>query len=51
MISLEEWLGHWGKLLTNAKNVSDFPVWLQYLPKILFHAINNSGKLIIIDFH
>lgn len=50
VISLEEWLGHWGKLLHDARNVSDFPVWLQYLPKIIYQAINSSGKIMVILF-
>ncbi|XP_075221564.1 uncharacterized protein LOC142324603 [Lycorma delicatula] len=47
VISLEEWLGHWGKLLHNAYNLADFPVWLQYLPKIIYQVINSSGSGVI----
>ncbi|XP_054261800.1 uncharacterized protein LOC128985871 [Macrosteles quadrilineatus] len=46
-VSLEEWLSTWGMLVSKATNLNDFPLWLHYLPKILFQAINKSGSGII----
>ncbi|XP_022197849.2 uncharacterized protein LOC111055015 [Nilaparvata lugens] len=44
IVTIEEWLDVWGNLLQQARNVHDLPVWLQYLPKLIFRAINKSGS-------
>ncbi|KAL1122964.1 hypothetical protein AAG570_003288 [Ranatra chinensis] len=43
-LSVEEWLKHWSRLLAGVKSLQEMPIWLQYLPKILFQAINKSGS-------
>ncbi|KAG8320340.1 uncharacterized protein LOC124352855 [Homalodisca vitripennis] len=43
-IGLEEWFHCWSKLCSTTHSLSDFPVWLQYLPKLFFQAINKSGS-------
>ena len=42
-ISIEEWIDVWGTIVGNAKRMDDFPMWLQYYPKVLFDIINRSG--------
>ncbi|RZF48707.1 hypothetical protein LSTR_LSTR011337 [Laodelphax striatellus] len=44
VVTIEEWLDVWGNLLLDARNVHDLPVWLQYLPKSIFRAINKTGS-------
>lgn len=34
-------------MISGSKNLSDFPVWLQYFVKVLFQVINRSGSGII----
>lgn len=38
------WLHKWAQLISAAKNLNDFPVWLQYFGKLLFQVINRSGR-------
>ena len=42
-ISIDEWIDVWGTIVGNAKRMDDFPMWLQYYPKVLFDIINRSG--------
>ncbi|XP_022901293.1 uncharacterized protein [Onthophagus taurus] len=46
-ITQDGWLYKWGCLILGCRNLSDFPVWLQYFVKILFQIINKSGNGII----
>ncbi|KAF5303887.1 hypothetical protein FQR65_LT08081 [Abscondita terminalis] len=46
-ITREGWLHKWAQLVSTSKNLTDFPIWLQYLVKILFQVINRSGSGII----
>lgn len=46
-ITREGWLHKWAQLVSSSKNLTDFPIWLQYLVKILFQVINRSGSGII----
>jgi hypothetical protein len=43
-ISMEEWIDVWGTVVGKAKRMDDFPMWLQYYPKVLFDIINRSGN-------
>jgi len=43
-VSIEEWIDVWGILVGKAKKMDDFPMWLQYYPKVLFDVINRSGN-------
>ena len=43
-ISMEEWIDVWGNVVGKAKRMDDFPMWLQYYPKVLFDIINRSGR-------
>ena len=40
---MEEWIDVWGTIVGKAKRMDDFPMWLQYYPKVLFDIINRSG--------
>ncbi len=42
-ITMEEWIDVWGTIVGKAKRMDDFPMWLQYYPKVLFDIINRSG--------
>jgi hypothetical protein len=44
-VSIDEWVDVWGVLVGKAKKMDDFPMWLQYYPKVLFDVINRSGEL------
>ena len=44
-ITMEEWIDVWGTIVGKAKRMDDFPMWLQYYPKVLFDIINRSGIL------
>lgn len=46
-ISMEEWIDVWGIVVGKAKRMDDFPMWLQYYPKVLFDIINRSGILLV----
>ncbi|KAB0801521.1 hypothetical protein PPYR_05875 [Photinus pyralis] len=46
-ITKDGWLHKWAQLLSTSRNLTDFPIWLQYLVKILFQVINRSGSGII----
>jgi hypothetical protein len=43
-VSMDEWIDVWGTLVGKSKKLDDFPMWLQYYPKILFEVINKSGQ-------
>ena len=43
-VSIDEWVDVWGLLVGKAKKMDDFPMWLQYYPKVLFDVINRSGE-------
>ena len=40
---MEEWIDVWGTIVGKAVKMDDFPMWLQYYPKVLFDIINRSG--------
>lgn len=42
-ITKEGWLHKWAQLISGARNLNDFPVWLQYFGKVLFQVINKNG--------
>lgn len=46
-ITKDGWLHKWGELLDGAKNLSDFPIWLQFFVKVLFQVINRSATGVI----
>jgi len=43
-VTIDEWIDVWGTLVGKAKKLDDFPMWLQYYPKILFDVINRAGE-------
>jgi hypothetical protein len=43
---MEHWLAQWSKMMNSARNLQDFPLWLQYFSKIIFLVINKSGELL-----
>lgn len=43
-INKEGWLHKWATLLKGSRNLTDFPVWLQFFVKVLFQVINRGGK-------
>ncbi|PSN42017.1 hypothetical protein C0J52_08246 [Blattella germanica] len=45
--TMEHWLAQWNKLMSSARNLQDFPLWLQYFSKIIFLVINKSGSGVI----
>ena len=45
-ISIDEWIDVWGTIVGSAKRMDDFPMWLQYYPKVLFDIINRSGMFL-----
>ncbi|XP_069674001.1 uncharacterized protein [Periplaneta americana] len=45
--SMEHWLEQWSKMMAPARNLQDFPLWLQYFSKIIFLVINKSGTGVI----
>lgn len=45
--SMEHWLAQWSKMMNSARNLQDFPLWLQYFSKIIFLVINKSGSGVI----
>lgn len=46
-VTKEGWLFKWSQLVNGAKNLSDFPIWLQYFGKVLFQVVNRSGSGVI----
>ncbi|XP_059084402.1 uncharacterized protein LOC131881530 [Tigriopus californicus] len=46
-VTIDEWIDVWGTLVGTAKKLDDFPMWVQYYPKILFDIINRSGTGVI----
>ena len=42
-VTIDEWIDVWGTLVGKAKKLDDFPMWLQYYPKVLFDVINRTG--------
>ncbi|CAG9855381.1 unnamed protein product [Phyllotreta striolata] len=46
-ITKDGWLRKWSEMLEGAKNLNDFPIFLQYFVKVLFQVINRSGTGII----
>ena len=43
-VTIDEWIDVWGTLVGKAKKLDDFPMWLQYYPKVLFDVINRTGE-------
>ena len=50
-ITMEEWIDVWGTIVGKAKRMDDFPMWLQYYPKVLFDIINRSGTTTSAPLH
>ena len=48
-VTIDEWIDVWGTLVGKAKKMDDFPMWLQYYPKVLFDVINRTGKRVRFD--
>lgn len=46
-VTIDEWIDVWGTLVGKAKKMDDFPMWLQYYPRVLFDVINRSGTGVI----
>jgi hypothetical protein len=46
---MEHWLAQWSKMMSSARNLQDFPLWLQYFSKIIFLVINKSGEFNILS--
>ena len=44
-MTIDEWIDVWGTLVGKAKKLDDFPMWLQYYPKVLFDVINRTGEI------
>nr|CAD7434605.1 unnamed protein product [Timema monikensis] len=47
MTTLEQWLLQWNHILARVTYMHDFPLWMQYFPKIIFLVINKSGSGVI----
>nr|CAD7574748.1 unnamed protein product [Timema californicum] len=47
MTTLEQWLLQWNHILASVTCMHDFPLWMQYFPKIIFLVINKSGSGVI----
>lgn len=45
--SLNDWYHIWSHLLPGCKGMSNFPVWLRLMPKILFEMIDRDGDHLI----
>ena len=43
-ITQDGWLLKWAELVSESKNLNDFPIWLQYFIKVLFQIINKTGR-------
>lgn len=43
-VTIDEWIDVWGALVGKAKKLDDFPMWIQYYPKVLFDVINRTGE-------
>nr|XP_023025753.1 uncharacterized protein LOC111513759 [Leptinotarsa decemlineata] len=46
-LTKDGWLHKWSEILTGSRNLSDFPIWLQFFVKVLFQVINRSGTGVI----
>ena len=46
-VTIDEWIDVWGILVGKARKLADFPMWLQYYPKVLFEIINRTGTGVI----
>ena len=44
-VNLDQWLNMWGKLCHGSAGLSDFPVWVQLLPKIYFSVVDQDSEL------
>ena len=49
-VSLDQRLNMWGKLTHGSAGLSDFPVWVQLLPKIYFKVMDQDSEFIWIVF-
>ena len=43
-MNLIQWLNMWGRLCYRSAGISDFPIWVQLLPDILFQVMDRDGK-------
>lgn len=46
-LTKEGWLNKWSQLTLTSRNLSDFPIWLQFFVKVLFQVINRSGTGVV----
>jgi|ERR1711951_21543 len=46
-MNLQQWLNMWGKLCHGSAGISDFPIWVQILPHILFRIIDKDNNGIV----
>lgn len=46
-VNLEEWLDSWGHLVQKSRCLEDFPLWLQYFPRIFFRIANRNGSGVV----
>ena len=43
-MNLQQWLNMWGKLCHKSAGISDFPIWVQILPHILFKLMDKDSN-------
>merc|ERR1712083_343255 len=43
-VTLNQWLNMWAKLCDTSAGISDFPIWVQLIPKILFAVCIGKNK-------
>jgi len=41
-MNLQQWLNMWGRLCRGSAGISDFPIWVQLLPDMLFRVIDRD---------
>ncbi|XP_005107567.2 sarcoplasmic calcium-binding proteins I, III, and IV [Aplysia californica] len=49
MASLDDWYHIWAHILPGCKGMSNFPVWLRLMPKMLFDMIDRNGDGLITE--
>jgi len=45
-VTLNQWLNMWAKLCSSASGMSDFPIWVQLIPQVMFSAQCNKKGII-----
>jgi len=48
-VTLNQWLNMWAKLCNSATGMSDFPIWVQLIPQVMFAAQCNKKGIITKD--